>query len=213
MTDPNRADPGRITAARFDAVLFDLDGVLIDSQEAWFHVLNAAARELGHPPIPREAFEPTFGQGVEADAEQFFPGTPVPEIEAYFETRFLDHARHVVVDPDAQPVMRALAQRGMPTAVVTNTQDALARETVRGAGLEPDRVVGVRPGLQSKPAPDLVLHACRALGVAPERALMVGDSRFDQEAARAAGAPFLACRFEAEPRIERLSSLLLHLDD
>lgn len=195
-----------------DAILFDLDGVLIDSREAWFHLLNAAARALGHPEIPREAFEPSFGQGIEADAARFFPGSPIPEIEAYFEAHFLDHAAHVAVEADAAPVLRALAQRGLATAVVTNTPAGLARETVRGAGLEPDRVVGVAPGLPSKPAPDLVLRACADLGVAPARALLVGDSRFDREAAAAAGAGFLGYRLGRGPRIERLPELLARLD-
>ena len=55
------------------AVLFDLDGVLIDSWEVWFRVLNAAAAEWGYAAISRETFAGAWGQGLAADQERFFP--------------------------------------------------------------------------------------------------------------------------------------------
>ena len=64
-----------------------------------------------------------------------------------------------------------------------------------------DRVV------HAKPAPDLVLLACRELGVAPAEAVLVGDSRYDREAARAAGAGFVGLGIDGDTRIERLGEL------
>ncbi len=58
------------------AVLFDLDGVLVDSYRVWFHLLNGAAKELGYPPISPEVFQSCWGQGIEADVEKFFTATP-----------------------------------------------------------------------------------------------------------------------------------------
>ena len=108
-----------------------------------------------------------------ADAEQFFPGTKPAELEAYFDAHFLDHARHVLVDPAAAPVMQALSQRGIAHAIVTNSTTPLARETVRGAALEPDLLVGASDVARAKPAPDMVLLACERLGVLPAQALLV----------------------------------------
>lgn len=196
-----------------EAVLFDLDGVLIDSRDAWFHVLQDATRALGHPPIPRDAFDASFGQGVEADAATFFPGTSVDALDAWLAAHFLDHARHVVVNVDAGPVLRALSQRGARTAVVTNTQSALARETLRAAGLEPDLVIGAHDVKRGKPAPDMVLLACERLAVAPARAVLVGDSRFDREAARAAGVRFVGYGIDGDARIARLSEVLFLEED
>ncbi len=51
------------------AVLFDLDGVLVDSYEVWFPLLNACARELGCPAIDRDRFRDAWGQGVQEDLE------------------------------------------------------------------------------------------------------------------------------------------------
>jgi len=188
------------------AVLFDLDGVLIDSRDAWYHLLCAAAREFGHPLLHRDAFDASFGQGVEADARQFFPGTSPQALLDYFDAHFLDHARHVLVSPDAVPVMNALGYRGVATAVVTNTGTALAKETIRGAGLEPDVVVGSSDG-REKPEPDMLLVACERLGVAPGEALMVGDTHFDRDAARAAGVRFVGLGIDGDRRIETLVEL------
>lgn len=193
------------------AVLFDLDGVLIDSRDAWYHLLCAAARDLGHPPLVRAEYDESFGQGVEADAAQFFPGTEPAVLLDYFDAHFLDHARHVLVNPDAVPVMNALASRGIASAVVTNTASGLARETIRGAGLEPDAIVGTSDAPE-KPDPGMLLLACERLGVKPEQALMVGDSRFDRDAAKAAGIRFVGYGFDGDRRIESLGELV-HLPE
>jgi len=190
-----------------EAVLFDLDGVLIDSRDAWYHLLCATAREFGHPVLQRGEFDASFGQGVEADGAQFFPGTPTQALLDHFDAHFLDHARHVLVNPDAGPVLNALAYKGIRHAVVTNTASALARETIRGAGLEPDEIVGTSDGPE-KPDPGMLLVACERLGVAPGNAWMVGDSRFDRDAAKAAGIRFVGYGIDGDLRIEALRELI-----
>jgi len=190
------------------AVLFDLDGVLIDSRPVWFELLNHAARHFRHPAIARGVFDACFGQGVEADARDFFGGMPPAELEAWFDAHFMDHAARLSVEPDAPAVFQALAGRGLATAIVTNSSRSLAAEIARAAGLEPDALVAAGDVLRAKPAPDPVLEACRRLDVAPAAAWLVGDSRFDREAAAAAGVRFLGYRTEGDPRIERLSELL-----
>jgi phosphoglycolate phosphatase/AHBA synthesis associated protein len=194
------------------AVLFDLDGVLIDSRDAWYHLLCDAARAFGHPVLHRGEFDESFGQGVEADAKQFFPGTAPADLLDHFDAHFLDYAHHVLVSPDAVPAMNALGSRGIVTAVVTNTATPLARETIRGAGLEPDAIVGTSDEVPEKPEPDMLLAACERLGVEPGEALMVGDSRFDREAARAAGIRFVGLGIDGDARIEALRDVI-HLPE
>jgi len=198
-------------SAMLDAVLFDLDGVLIDSRDAWYHLLCAAAREFGHPQLPRGEFAVSFGQGVEADGAQFFPGTSTQALLDYFDAHFLDHACHVLVNPDAGPLLDALGDRGIRRAVVTNTATALARATIRRAALEPDEIVGTSDAPE-KPDPGMLLLACERLGVKPERALMVGDSRFDREAAAAAGIRFVGYGIDGDVRIETLPELIQLLE-
>jgi phosphoglycolate phosphatase/AHBA synthesis associated protein len=190
------------------AVLFDLDGVLVESIEVWHRLMNAAAADFGSPGIPRSALEPLFGQGIEADAELFYRGRTPEEVKAYYDAHFPDHARHLHVDPQARAVLQGLRERGIRTAVVTNTPTAIAREVLRAAGLEPDVLVGAGAPLREKPAPDMVLRACELLGVGPEEAFFVGDSRFDREAAEAAGARFAGLRIPGERTLERIEEVL-----
>jgi HAD superfamily hydrolase (TIGR01509 family) len=193
------------------AVLFDLDGVLIDSYDVWFSVMNAAARHFGYPPVTAEAFRESWGQGMEADRETFFPRHEVEELAAWYDAHFADHLEHLVVSPGVPALFARLHARGLPSAVVTNTPNPLARELVVRAGARVDAVVGANDVARAKPAPDMVLHACALLGVEPARALLVGDSRFDRDAARGAGVRFAGLGIDGDLRLERLEQLEAHL--
>jgi HAD superfamily hydrolase (TIGR01509 family) len=173
------------------AVLFDMDGVLLHSYDAWMGLVRAAGRDLAGIEITPEEFASTWGQGVAADVERFFRASTEAEVARYYETHFEEHAGGLRVDPEAAPLLEALRARGVPTAVVTNTPVALARRILAAAGLAPGEVIGADEVPRAKPAPDIVLEACRRLAVAPAAALVVGDSAFDREAAAAAGAAFL----------------------
>ena len=188
-------------------MLFDLDGVLVESFEAWHRLVDAVARDLGHPPVTLEAYTAGWGQSVEEDARQFCPGSRPDEVERIFVARFHEFASHLRVDPEAAAVLADLRERGVRTAIVTNTPEALARETVAGAGLVPDLVVGTGR-LAPKPAPDMLLEACARLRLEPCEALFVGDTRFDRDAARAACIPFVGLGIAGDRSLARLGDLV-----
>ena len=192
------------------AVLFDMDGVLLRSEEAWLHVLEEAGRHFRGRPVTREEFQPTFGQGTEADVRVFALGCTPDELNAFYAAHLPRFATGVWVNPEARPVLEALGRRGLKRAVVTNTTTALARALLGAARLE-----GLFEALScadqvalAKPAPDLLLHALGQLGLEPHRALMVGDSRFDRGAASAARVRFVGFGLDGDVRIESLGELL-----
>ncbi len=197
---------------RYQAVLFDLDGVLIFSKEVWFHLLNATAAHFGCEPVSRERFEETWGQGVQADRELFYPHRSLEEIEAFYNAHFIDHIAYIEVNPDAAEVLQVLARNGVPSAVVTNTPAPAARDILAKAGLPAMEIVGGTDVPHPKPAPDMVLEALDRLGVEPASAVMVGDTRFDREAAAAAGVRFAGYETEGEITLARLSDILTHVD-
>ena len=196
----------------FRAVLFDLDGVLIFSKEVWFHLLNATARHFAVPEITRGAFEAGWGQGIVADVKQFFPLRSVAEVEGYYNAHFMDFARHIKVDGDARNVFAALEARGLAAAVVTNTPTQAASDILASVALRPAIVVGSTDVPHSKPAPDMLLLALERLGVVADAAVMVGDTRFDREAAAAAGVFFAGYGTHGDARLERLAELLPLVD-
>ena len=77
-------------------ILFDLDGVLIDSYPVWFQLLNHAARELGYPAISTELYETSWGQSTTADRDAFFSNHEVSEVEAFYDAHYFDHLDHAV---------------------------------------------------------------------------------------------------------------------
>lgn len=190
-------------------VLFDMDGVLVESYEVWFHLIDGAARDLGYPAVSREAFHASWGQGVDADVASFFPRHTAAEIERYYTAHFRDHGAHLRIDPDGASVLARLAASGVRTAVITNTPHDLALEILAVAKLAPEVVVGGNDVARAKPAPDMVVKACAELGLAADQAIVVGDSRFDEEAARGAGVHFVGYRRGGDSRVESLPEVLV----
>lgn len=175
------------------AVLFDMDGVLVDSYEMWFGILNDVAESVGTPPISRSALETAFGQGVEKDVQVFYPGLDVPALCAAYDEATPRHLDKMVPHPQARAALASLRERDLRTAIVTNTQTSLATEVLKGCGLLDlvDFLSGMGPDVREKPHPDLLLKAMEALGVTQAEALMVGDTEYDELSAKAAGVPFV----------------------
>ena len=172
------------------AILFDLDGVLVDTFEVWVKLLADVAVRLGYPGVPREAVEKGWGQGVEADVARFYPRHTVDEIRTLYSKHFEDHLDSLKVMDGADAALRALP---MDKAVITNSPVSIAEKALSIGRLDKHfrTIVGSDSVAHSKPAPDMVLEACRRLEVTPDRALVVGDSRYDEEAARAAKVRFV----------------------
>ena len=191
-------------------MLFDLDGVLVDSYEAWFRAVNAAARHFRKPEIDRERFKASWGQGTDADLEAFFPGCRLSDVERYYEDHLLDQAQEIRVDAEALDTLVQLRDAEILRGVITNTPTFLARDMLAWAGLIGlvDVTVGAGDGVLSKPAPDMILHASQVLQVHPAEVLVVGDSVFDERAAKAAKVRFLGFRTPNPPSVQRLSDVV-----
>jgi phosphoglycolate phosphatase/AHBA synthesis associated protein len=189
-------------------LLFDLDGVLVDSYEVWFRVQNDLSRELGRPPIPRDAFRAGWGQGIEEDVRAYYPDSTVTEVEAFYDRRFPEHLEHLAVMAGAAELFDALRARACPTCVITNTPAPLARRMLGRAGIVAGAVVGGTDVPAPKPAPDMVLRGAELLGMDVARVAVVGDSRYDREAACAAGAMFIGFRIDSDRRVDRLEEVL-----
>jgi HAD superfamily hydrolase (TIGR01509 family) len=190
------------------AVLFDLDGVLIDSYWVWFHLINHAARELGYPAVDQGSYYRSWGQSTTADRDRFFPRHSVQDVERFYGEHYFEHVSCLTVLPGVVPLFEELRSRGVKTAVVTNSQRSLAVPLVERTSVRPDVVVAGGDAARGKPAPDPLLLACERLGVRPEDAWMVGDSVFDRDAARAAGIFFVGVGIDGDRRVSAASQVL-----
>ena len=184
------------------AVLFDLDGTLLDTLADIALALNRALAEERWPPIPVEAVRAMIGRGSPSlvrRAAQYL-GRAVEDAQ---QARILEHffaqygALHDRGERAARPfagattALERLHAAGLKIAVVTNKQFRFADALIRDLGLAPwvDLVVGGDTCARRKPDPEPLLYACSRLEVAPAAALMVGDSANDVGAARAASIP------------------------
>ena len=172
------------------AVFFDMDGVLLDSSEAWLSVLNAAASEFGYPPVAQGAFRAAFGGPTQADVSTFFPKHTIPEVEAFYVANFPSHAARATALPGATRLLDELDVQGVATAVITNTHSVIARHLLESLSLVPHALIASDNVANPKPAPDMIFRGCEVLDVEPWDVLVVGDSVFDRQAAAAAGVPF-----------------------
>ncbi len=188
------------------AVLFDMDGVLVKSEEVWFRVVEAAGVRFRGRAITREEFFPTFGQGTAADVPVFGLHCTTAELDAFYVTEFVRHLDAMWVSPDARPLLERLCAAGVKRALVTNTVLPLAVKILARAGLDGlfDALATADRVVHAKPAPDLVRLALRELDVAPLDAWMVGDSKYDRQAAGSAGVHFIGLGIDGDRRIDQL---------
>lgn len=193
------------------AVLFDMDGVLLDSFEAWYATVLDACRHFGDPPVSRETFRKLFGAGSDTDVASFLPGATSAEADRFYAERFPLHMDLIRPFPEAPGVLRALAQAGIRTACVTNTTRDLARRLLGENGLRAalEAVVTADDVARPKPAPDMVTKALSDLSVEASRGLLVGDTVYDLEAARSARCIGVGFKIDGgDRRIERLAEVL-----
>jgi phosphoglycolate phosphatase len=187
-----------------EAVLFDLDGTLLDTAADIAEALNRALAERGWHPIAAGEVRRMIGRGSPMLMERAaaFQGRQLDEGEkAAMLERFFHHYGFLeesgefkaVPYPGAGECLRALHEAGLRIAVVTNKHERFATGLLQALGLRDwvDRVVGGDSYPRRKPDPAPLLFACEQLGASAARALMVGDSINDVQAARGAGIPVI----------------------
>lgn len=175
------------------AVLFDLDGTLIDSAPDIAGALNDLLLEEGREPYLLTEVKRMVGEGVHRLIEKSFGETGrTVELAARF-VELYDPRSSLITKPveGAFEALDSLREAGIPMAVCTNKPDPSSLSVLADLGLLPyfATVIGGTAGLPRKPDPAILLEAASRLGVAASNCLMIGDASPDVEAARAAGMP------------------------
>lgn len=173
------------------AVLFDLDGTLVDSAADIAEALNDLLTEQGRSSYPLAVVKRMVGEGVVRLMEKAFgeAAGAAERADRFMELYTPRSARLTVPVEGAIQALDHFKALGVPLAVCTNKPDDAAREVLENFGLLPyfREVIGGTSGLPRKPDPASLLEAARRLGTKPADTLMVGDSLPDVSAARAAG--------------------------
>lgn len=181
------------------AVLFDLDGTLIDSAPDLAAAANGLRIERGLPELPYERLRPMVGSGARGMVGIAFGVTPDDAAFAELRDAFLaryerDLLQRTTVFAEVRPVLATLDAAALPWGIVTNKATRFALPVVAGLGLD-RRATAVVCGdttAFSKPHPEPLLEAARRLGVPAEACVYVGDDLRDVQAGKAAGMKTLA---------------------
>jgi phosphoglycolate phosphatase len=179
---------------RIRAVILDLDGTLVDSAGEIAAALDATFFELGLPSLPLERVQALIGRGVRLLVERALAGERVDLDNAVcrFEAHYAKVVgTHATLFPGVMPGLERLHAARIPLAVVTNKPRSFTLKLLER--LEVDRflraIVAGDDGHRRKPEGDMLIAACACMATRARASLMLGDSRNDVRAARAAGCP------------------------
>lgn len=206
--------------APFDAVVFDNDGLLLDTEEAWTRAELTLFARYGHE-FTMEHKRSLLGSSRDTAAAKLEAMLDRPD-DGY---RLMDELHDLVMEealqgvdprPGALALLDALAAAGLPLAVASNSSREFVERTLGGAGLLDGRFAAVVTADEvdwPKPAPDLYLAACAALDATPERCAALEDSVPGVESARAAGLFTIGVPYFADQELPGASMTAVSLAD
>lgn len=174
-----------------ELVIFDCDGVLVDSERLALRINVALGAELGWPMSEREIVNRFLGRS-HASVWELLAARLGPRVADRWEERYarlLDEAIDAELT-EVDGVSEALAAIGTPNCIASSGSHAKMRRTLGHTGLYErfaGRIFSATEVARGKPAPDLFLHAAARMGVDPAACAVVEDSQYGVRAARAAG--------------------------
>jgi len=189
---------------KYKAVLFDMDGTVLDTLTDIANAVNYSFRSFGIPEVPKETIMLKLGNGAERLVRGSLP-YELPEDDfrsllGFYNTWYNDHS---IVEtapyPGITDLMSKLDSEGCKTVIVSNKPDPTVKLLAERFFLGMP-AVGERPGIARKPAPDSVLSVLRELGIAPEDAAYIGDTEVDILTAKNAGTHCIAVSWGFRPR-------------
>ncbi|TKJ37194.1 MAG: HAD family hydrolase [Planctomycetes bacterium B3_Pla] len=179
----------------FQAILFDLDGTLLDTLADIANSTNAALSRLGFPAHPVDVYRYFLGDGMDHLVRRALP-------EGHHDGNTLDRCKRAILDeyknrwaentkpyPGITELLCELEKRGIPKAVLSNKPDVFTKQTIEK--LLPDFhfeiVRGAKPSVPVKPDPTAAFQIANELGIAPQRFIYIGDTDTDMRTAVSAG--------------------------
>lgn len=210
-----RARPQTTTVRKREikAVLFDLDGVLVDSIDAWHRTYNDILRHFQASPVPKSEFRNIFGNTIEANVKMMV-NISAKEANRLAIRYFKKNVSRIRIFPQTKNVLERLSSSKVKTALITNTPKAILSSVLRHYNLRRyfKAVVAIDDVKKGKPAPDMALKACRLLKVKPKEAVLVGDTKNDMLAGKRAGCITVGCGIKGNFTINSLNSITSFLN-
>ena len=188
------------------AILFDMDGVLVDSLDSWWKALNSALKRFKHQEITRNEFIKTYwGHDLKANLKRLKLN---PEVAQFCNITYGNHLDLIKIYPDTKNTLMQLVS--YKKAIITNTPTVCARQILRKFQIEQyfKEIITSDDVVKAKPDPEIIFKACERLDVVSKTVVLVGDTESDVEAGRAAGCTVVGLNITADITIQRLFDLV-----
>ncbi len=191
-------------ARRFELIVFDWDGTLMDSAAAIVRAIQNASHDLGVMPPSEERARHVIGLGLQdalrAALPQLDPAR-YDEMAQRYRHHYLSHDHELVLFDGAYEMVETLAAAGYRLAVATGKSRKGLQRALEHSGLgDFFHATRCADECHSKPHPQMLLELMDELGALPEQSLMIGDTTHDLLMARNAGVSALAVAYGAHPR-------------
>ncbi|WP_312600345.1 MULTISPECIES: N-acetylmuramic acid 6-phosphate phosphatase MupP [Pseudomonas] len=187
---------------RIKAVLFDMDGTLLDTAPDFIAVIQSMRADRGLPVVDEKTVRDVVSGGARAMVASAFEVDPLSDefdpLRLDFLDRYQDHcAIHSHLFEGMEELLADLERARLTWGVVTNKPVRYAEPIMQALGLAKRSAVLVCPDhvTYSKPDPEPVLLACKQINIKPQAVIFVGDDRRDIESGRAAGTKTAAVRY------------------
>jgi HAD superfamily hydrolase (TIGR01549 family) len=195
---------------RISAILFDLDGVLIDSFYSWFLAFNKTIEEFGLRKIDIEEFKRRYwGFELSKNLERLGLGE---DAMRYCISRHHDFIGEIDLFPETKDVLKRIK---IAKCLVTNAPAEDAYGILRYFDLERyfDAIVTRDDVREGKPDPEIIIRACELLDLYPGDVVLIGDTDNDVLAGRSAGCTVVGLNVNGDVNIKSLSDLYLVLEE
>ena len=188
------------------ALLFDLDGVLIDSVDSWWHALNEAFKHYNYQSISKESF---MQQYWGHDLRDILSKQKINlGIATFLCNIYHRYHHHITIYEDTIPTLKQL--NTIPKAIITNTPSHCTYPILDHFNLTShfQIIVCSDDVTKSKPDPALIFEACHRLNLVPQDIIMIGDTKSDIQAAEAAGCLIIGKNIKGNSTITNLTELI-----
>jgi len=193
------------------AILFDMDGVIIDSFDASYKIFNDLRKKCKLGIMNMEEYRKSVWGGFFADnVKKYLKTNDAAGIEIYHKKLISKYKNGVKLMPGAKKVLKAIKKKNIKIGLVTNTIRGQTADKLRHHEIKNyfDAVVTGSDVERVKPYPDPVLKLCKRLEVTPEEAILVGDTKNDYKAGKAAGCMVVGLNSDGDFVISKLDELL-----
>lgn len=181
-----------------EAILFDFDGVILNSEHVWYKAFNETLKQFNFAPVSFQKYaKECKGNYIDENIKTFFgeqKKDKILSIKKIYHQNFLNLLPGLDIFPHAIDLLKTIKNKGYKTAMITSTDSDLLFKTLEHFDIKRYFNVIITGDIveRRKPFPDPVLLGCKKLNVKPQNTIFIGDTKNDVLAGKSAGATVVA---------------------